>query len=117
MDLFDDMAQIGLCASKGFTYRDGERVHGRGWSHFERLFSQTLFPFVLNLRLKYSEDIFRARLAALGVPVHAPATLETFTLDPDPTTAADDHPITATISTPAHHPATRTVRAKYIVGA
>lgn len=31
LDLYEEMAQEGVCARRTFTYRDGKRVWGRGW--------------------------------------------------------------------------------------
>lgn len=110
LDLFDDMAQVGLVGRRTMTFRDGRYVQGRGWAGL--MASQdTYFKFVLNIRLKYSEDIFRRRLESVGGRVHAPVKFVGFELDED---AVDDYRVTATCED-AEGKQCR-VRSKYIVG-
>lgn len=111
LDLWEEMAQQGwVNPDAGATYYDGKQVqpladltavHLRG----------TYFNFWMNLRLKYSEDIFRARVAALGPKVQAPVRLVGLQLDED---AADDYKVRATLARPDGK--SWTVRARYIVG-
>ncbi|KAK5173996.1 uncharacterized protein LTR77_001075 [Saxophila tyrrhenica] len=110
LDLYDDLAQVGLVARRAVTFKEGKRVHGRGWTQFEN-FTDTYFDFSLNVRLKYSEDIFRRRIGELGGEVHAPVRLVGLELDED---AKDDYKVTATCSTLDGK--TYRVKAKYIVG-
>lgn len=111
LDLFDDMAQVGLVGKRSFTYRDGKRVQGRGWSIMENLSGSTFFDYSLNIRLKYSEDIFRAKLTEMGVQVHAPVKLENFVLDDS---AESDYKVHATTTNLAGEKVE--VNAKYIIG-
>lgn len=110
LDLFDDMAQVGLVGQRAVTFKDGKRVAGRGWTLMEQI-SGTFFNFMLNIRLKYSEDIFRRRIAEYGSTVHAPVRLVELALDEN---AADDWKATATCSTLDGK--TFQVKAKYVVG-
>ncbi len=110
-DLLDDMLQVGLIGKQSFTYKDGVRVQGRGWNVFAKLGSKSNFDFSLNIRLKYSEDIFRRKLSELGIVVDAPAKLLDFGLHP---TTGNDHPIKATCQHGQDSPST--IRAKYIIG-
>ncbi|KAK5119752.1 hypothetical protein LTR85_007328 [Meristemomyces frigidus] len=111
LELFDDLAQIGVVGNRNFTYKDGKKVQGRGWTIFEKLAGKTFFDYSLNIRLKYSEDVFRAKLAELGVTIHAPVKLETFSLDEG---TADDYKVRATCV--GIDGGKTEVRAKYIVG-
>lgn len=80
LDLYDDLAQEAFISNKTFAYRNGEKVEGRGWWQLENI-QRTFFPFALNLRLKYSEDIFRKKLAAMGTQIYAPSKLTDFVMD------------------------------------
>ncbi|KAK5136109.1 hypothetical protein LTR08_004159 [Meristemomyces frigidus] len=111
LDLFDDLAQVGLCGRGSFTYRDGQKLHGRGWAIFEGLAGQTFFDYAMNVRLKYSEDVFRAKLREMGVEVQAPVQLKHFALvDGD----EGDYRVHATCTDVRG--GETLVRAKYIVG-
>lgn len=54
LDLFDDMAQVGLATNSNATYANGRRVQGRGFSLIGQLGIKTFFDYTLNIRLKYS---------------------------------------------------------------
>ena len=110
MDLLDEMLQTGLIGRRSFTYRDGKPVQGRGFSAIVNT-TGTFYDYLLNIRLKYSEDIFRNRLEKLGSKVQSPVKLIDLTLDEE---AAGDYKITATCVTPAGK--TFMVKSKYIVG-
>ncbi|KAF2163232.1 hypothetical protein M409DRAFT_26276 [Zasmidium cellare ATCC 36951] len=89
LDLYDALAQEGLHSCQTFTYRNGERVHGRGWKIFENPGSSgTFFEETMNLRLKFSEDIIRGKLEELGGEVHAPWKVVGLEVDED---AEDDY--------------------------
>ena len=111
LSLFDDMAQIGFIARRSNTWKDGKRVQGRGWRGIENI-TDTFFNFMFNIRLKYSEEVFRAKLEERGRRVEAPVKLVDFTLDED---SKDEHKILATCQRPDGN--TFKVKAKYIVGA
>ena len=67
---------------------------------------------MLNIRLKYSEDIFREKIEELGRKVEAPVKLVDFVLDEN---AEDEWKVTATCARPDG--STYKVKSKYIVGA
>ena len=58
-DLLDVMKQPGYVAKGAVNYKNGKRVTQRGWSGIFTQLGETYFQWILNLRLKYSEDIFR----------------------------------------------------------
>lgn len=109
-DLFDDLAQTGVVGKRNFTYKNGKKVQGRGWSMFENLAGKTFFDYSLNIRLKYSENVFRAKSVELGVAVYAPVKLETFSLDE----GESEYKVRATCV--GLDGEKREVKAKYIVG-
>jgi phenol 2-monooxygenase (NADPH) len=111
LSLFDDMAQIGLLSRRSTTWKDGKRVQGRGWRGVESI-KDSFFDFMINIRLKYSEDVFRAKIAELGCRVEAPVKLVDFVLDEN---SKEEHKVTATCQRPDG--STYRVKAKYIVGA
>jgi len=110
LDLYDDMAQVGLGSKRSFTYRNGRLVQGRGW---DTLIGQgkTFFDFMLNIRLKYSEDIFREKLLGMGVEVNAPVKLVDFSIDKD-----QDHDRRVHAQTVDASGTTIQVDARYIIG-
>lgn len=110
LDLLDEMLQVGLVGRGTVTYKDGQQAQGRGWSFFGKG-SATFFDYLLNIRLKYSEDIFRNRLVKLGSKVQAPLKLVDLALDEE---VDDDYKVNATCQNPAGD--TFQIRAKYIVG-
>lgn len=113
LDLYDALAQEGLHSCQTFTYRNVERVHGRGWKIFENPGSLgTYFEETMNLRLKFSEDIIRGKLEELGGEVHAPWKVIGLEVDED---AEDDYKCRVECVDPEGN--TREVRARYVVGA
>lgn len=113
LDLYDDLAQEGLHSAQTFTYRNGERVYGRGWKIFTKVAAMgTFFEETLNLRLKFSEDIFREKLEEMGGKVHAPWKVVGFDIEED---VEDDHKARVVCVDPEGK--TQEVRARYVVGA
>ena len=110
LDLFDELAQTGFVGKRNATFKDGQRVQGRGWAGLENI-QGTYFDFFFNIRLKYSEDVFRGRLKKLGVEVQAPVKLVGLSLDDN---AADDYKVTATCASPDG--SSFEIKSKYIVG-
>lgn len=110
LSVFDAMAQVAFIGRRSTTWKDGKRVQGRGWIGVES-FNDTFFDFMLNIRLKYSEDIFREKIEELGRKVKAPVKLVDFVLDEN---AEDEWKVTATCARPDG--STYNVKAKYIVG-
>ena len=110
LDLLDEMAQVGLIGRASVTYKDGQRVQDRGWDHLHTL-SDTYLTFNLNIRQKYSENIFRTALERYGGKVNAGWILRNFVLDDD----ADDYKISAEITDQRRR--TVTAKSKYIIGA
>jgi phenol 2-monooxygenase len=110
LSLFDSMAQTGLISRRSTTWKDGRRQQGRGWRGIEDC-TDTFFDFMLNIRLKYSEDIFREKIEELGRKVEAPVKLVDFVLDEN---ARDDWKVTATCA--RLDGSWYKVKAKYIIG-
>jgi phenol 2-monooxygenase len=110
LGLLDEMAQIGLIGRASVTYKDGQKVQDRGWD-FLHTISDTYFPYCLNIRQKYSEDIFRTALEQHGGKVNAGWTLKDFIFNDD----AAEYNISAQIID--HNGATVNAKSKYIIGA
>ncbi|KAK3618892.1 hypothetical protein LTR56_024363 [Elasticomyces elasticus] len=111
LDLYDDMAQVGLVGRRSVTFKDGKQVGGRGWTKVVEGLTDTFFDFSLNIRLKYSEGILRRRNTELGGTVHALVRLVDMLLDEN---AEDEWKVTVTCADFAGE--THRVRAKYVVG-
>ena len=110
LNLLDEMLQVGLIGRGSVTYKDGQRVHDRGWEMVSRM-TDTYHDYCLNIRQKYSEDIFRSALERRGGKVNAGWTLKDFVLDD----TVDDYRISAEITD--ENGVTITAKSKYIIGA
>jgi phenol 2-monooxygenase len=110
LELLDEMSQVGLIGRASVTYKDGQKVQDRGWD-FLNTISDTYLTYCLNIRQKYSEDIFRTSLEQHGGKVNAGWTLRNFVLDD----VADDYKICAEIID--RNGATVHAKSKYIIGA
>lgn len=110
LELLDEMAQIGLIGKGSVTYKDGQRIHDRGWDFIGQI-TDTYFNYCLNIRQKYSEAIFRSALERHGGRVNAGWTLEDFAVED----AIDDLKISATMTDESGTAVT--ARSKYIIGA
>jgi phenol 2-monooxygenase len=105
----DEMSQVGFIARVHVTFKEGQRVYDSGWDFVYRM-TDTHLDYCLDIRQKYSEDIFRHALEQQSGKVNAGWTLNDFTIMDTP----DDHKIFthATDRNGAHV----TVKSKYIVG-
>ncbi|KAF2121142.1 FAD binding domain-containing protein [Lophiotrema nucula] len=112
-DLFDQLAQVGFFARNSITYKDGQVVPDRGWQILWKHFKESFHSYVLNIRQKYSEDIFRASYEALGYRVQFGWELSSYEID---TKLEDGHNVTARIKS-LETGEEKVVRCKYLVGA
>jgi phenol 2-monooxygenase len=110
LGLLDEMSQVGFIGKASVTYKDGQRVHDRGWDFISRV-TDTYFDYCLNIRQKYSEDIFRSALEQHGGRVNAGWTLKNLVVKDD----GDDYRISAKMTD--QNGATVTAKSKYIIGA
>jgi phenol 2-monooxygenase len=82
VDLFDDMSQIGVVSRNANNWdKNGERAPARGWQSLMSKSEPTYFDFALNIRQKFSEDVFRKRLALHGGKVDVLWTVESFVVN------------------------------------
>lgn len=110
LGLLDEMSQVGLIGRGSVTYKDGQKVQDRGWDFVSRM-TDTYFDYCLNIRQKYSEDIFRSALEQHGGKVNAGCTLKDFVVDD----ATNDYRISAEMTD--QNGAAVTAKSKYIIGA
>ena len=110
LDLADTMNQIGFIGRGSATFKDGKRIHGRGWDFISRM-HDTYFNYCLNIRQKYSENVFRDGFEAAGGKVIAGAKLKDFSIDD----SVDDYKVRIQVEDAQGRPVE--VAAKYIVGA
>jgi phenol 2-monooxygenase len=110
LGLLDEMLQVGFIGRGSVTYKDGQRVNDRGWDFLSRM-TDTYLDYCLNIRQKYSEDIFRSALERYSVNVNAGWSLKDFTIDD----AVGNYKIPATMTDSKG--AAVTARSKYIIGA
>ncbi|KAM0723321.1 hypothetical protein Q7P37_001523 [Cladosporium fusiforme] len=109
LDLADDLTQVGLIGRGHVTYRDGKSVPSYGWGFLSRI-KDSYYDYLLNIRQKYSEGIFRAALEKHGRTVRFGWVLQNFRM-----TDASEHRVSADIVAEDGKPVT--VVAKYLIGA
>ena len=110
LDLGETLQQIGFIGRSAVTYHDGKRVRGRGWGFISKPLD-SFFDYCLNIRQKYSENVFRDAAKALGTSMHSNTKLIGFTVDD----GQSDYRITAELQEEGGK-VTR-VQSKYIIGA
>ena len=110
LDLGETLQQIGFIGRSAVTYHDGERVRGRGWGFISKPLD-TFFDYCLNIRQKYSENVFRGAAKALGTSMHSNTKLIGFTVDD----GQSDYRITAELQEEGGK--VIRVQSKYIIGA
>ncbi|MCJ1290926.1 hypothetical protein MMC34_002468 [Xylographa carneopallida] len=110
LDLGEALAQIGFIGRSAVTYRDGKRINGRGWGFINKPFD-TFFDYCLNIRQKYSENVFRDAAEGFGSITHSSTKLIGFTIDEN----SADYKITAELQQNGGEK--MTVQSKYIIGA
>jgi phenol 2-monooxygenase len=111
LDLNDALSQIGYIGRGSVVYKDGKKIQGRGWDFISRM-HDTYFDYCLNIRQKYSENVFREKLMDLGGVFASSVTLKSFEIDEN---AADGYKVTSTLADADGNDFT--VKSKYIVGA
>lgn len=70
-DLLHEMNQHGFIQRSAVTYKGYERITTRGWHTMFQKMPGTFCDYTLNLRLKYSEEIFQRRYEDEGGTVAA----------------------------------------------
>ena len=111
LDLGDAIHQMGFITRQGATFRDGQRVAGRGWNFLGNM-TDTFMDYAILLRQKFSEDIFREALVAVGGSFRSQTALQSFDVESD---ADSEHPVSSTVA--GADGATYTIRSKYLIGA
>ena len=82
-ELLEEMEQVGLIARSSVNYgKNGERIVERGWHEMFNQMGDTLLKYVLNIRLKYSEDIFEAAYKEQGGKIFTESEMTTFESKP-----------------------------------
>ena len=109
-DLGETLQQSGFIGRSVVTYYDGERVRGSGWGFISKPLD-TFFDYCLNIRQKYSENVFRDAAKALGTSMNSNTKLIGFTVDD----RQSDYRITAELQEEGGK--VRRVQSKYIIGA
>ncbi|KAL1645784.1 hypothetical protein SLS58_003668 [Diplodia intermedia] len=112
-DLFDQMAQIGFLARNSTTYKDGKLVPSRGWQILWKAMRESFHQYVLNIRQKYSEEVFRTSYEAFGYQVQYGWEVVGYDVDPS---VGDGCNVAVRIQH-ARTSEQKTVRCKYLVGA
>ncbi|KAL4937596.1 hypothetical protein BDV06DRAFT_232472 [Aspergillus oleicola] len=100
--------RIGFIGRNSVTFKDGERVTSRGWHSMFRHMHGTYLDYCLNVRQKYSEEIFRNAYKKLGGSVYLSWKLESFEVDHE---SEDDYKVNSQVRN------LKTDELKYIVGA
>ncbi|KAI1812968.1 FAD binding domain-containing protein [Poronia punctata] len=114
LGLADALMKEAFLCRKNVTYNSrGEEVQGRGWSFMSKM-TDTAFDFVLVLRQKYQEEIYRNALSRHGVHVESP--VELIGIDIDESAPWDTYRVTARVLH-TETGVTEMIRCKYLIGA
>jgi phenol 2-monooxygenase len=70
LDVIDDLEQMGFSARANANFNNGKRVVARGWQVIFEGLHNTFFNYMLNIRQKFSEDIFGEKYCGLGKNIH-----------------------------------------------
>ncbi|KAL4929565.1 pentachlorophenol 4-monooxygenase [Aspergillus undulatus] len=113
LDLLEDLNQIGYVGRNSVTYKDGKRVTSRGWHTMFQHMNGTYLDYCLNIRQKYSEEVFRNAYKKLGGDIWVNWKLETFSVDHK---SDNDYKASSQIRNLKSGELT-VVKSKYVVGA
>lgn len=61
LDITSALLQEGYVSRANTNYKDGERVNERGWNVMFSHCKSSFHDYALNIRQRYSEDVFRNR--------------------------------------------------------
>ncbi|ETS80532.1 hypothetical protein PFICI_08061 [Pestalotiopsis fici W106-1] len=112
VDLATDLIQEGFAGRSSVNYANGKRINERGWNMMFQHFKASFHDYALNVRQKYSEDIFRNALMSHGKQVGHGWKLSGFSID---TSLGDGYNVSAVLE---HATLGEShIRCKYIVGA
>ncbi|PVH99998.1 FAD/NAD(P)-binding domain-containing protein [Periconia macrospinosa] len=112
VDLTEDLVQEGFISRGGVNFKDGKRVDARGWNLMYQHSKRSFHDYNLNLRQRYTEDVFRNRYANQGKTVWEGWELVQFSIDTTPDDGCNISAVLNHSSLGEKH-----VRSKYIVGA
>ncbi|KAI8718594.1 FAD-binding-3 domain-containing protein [Fusarium sp. LHS14.1] len=111
LDVADDLTQEGFVSRSSINFKDGTRVNERGWNLMFDHFKPSYHDYALNIRQRYSEDVFRNHFESCGKSVWFSWKLTAYAID---TSLGDGYNVTATLE---HKTMGKThVRCKYLVG-
>lgn len=95
LQVLDEMNQIGYIARQAVTFKDGQLVTSRGWHVMYNRMQETLLDYVLNIRQKFSEDVFRKEYKRLGGEPYIGWRLDDFAVCEE---SQDDYKVKSTIT-------------------
>ncbi|PLB46091.1 pentachlorophenol 4-monooxygenase [Aspergillus steynii IBT 23096] len=113
LQLLDELNQIGYIAGNSVTYKKGQLVTSRGWHVMYQRMHETFLDYVLNIRQKHFEDVFRQEYERLGGKPLTCWRLDSFEVQDS---CPEDYKVTSTITDVASEK-TSTVKSKFIIGA
>ncbi|KIW75530.1 hypothetical protein Z517_10272 [Fonsecaea pedrosoi CBS 271.37] len=119
-DLLTRLNQVGFVSRSGVNYdKDGRRDNTRGMRHvFDAMQGHTFLDYMLNIRLKYSEDILKAEYEELGGVVASGWELMSLTAQPDHEGDKNGHACPVKVETKnVDTSEVRTIAGDYLVGA
>jgi phenol 2-monooxygenase len=94
LNVADDLIQEGFVSRSSINFKDGKRVNERGWNLMFDHFKPCYHDYALNIRQRYSEDVFRNHFERYGKPVWFSWKLTTYAID---TSLGDGYNVTATL--------------------
>ncbi|EXJ63595.1 uncharacterized protein A1O5_11356 [Cladophialophora psammophila CBS 110553] len=119
-DLLTRLNQVGFVSRSGVNYdKDGNRDSRRGMRHvFDAMQGHTFVDYMLNIRLKYTEDIVKEEYERIGGIVAGGWEVVNLTIPTDQgdTEKAHARPVKIEVKS-ANTSETRTLAGEYLVGA
>ncbi|KAL8995993.1 MAG: hypothetical protein Q9188_006676 [Gyalolechia gomerana] len=112
LSLADPLMQHGFVCKSTSTFKDGQRVPGRGWDFVQNI-EDTAFDFILHLRQMHTERIFRKALEGVGQLVHEGSRLVDYSV----TNSPHENSSRYTVILENFDGSTNLVNARYIIGA
>ncbi|KAF2098696.1 pentachlorophenol 4-monooxygenase [Rhizodiscina lignyota] len=112
LDLLEEMNQIGVIGRSSVTFKDGKRLASRGWHSMFTEMGETYLDYILNIRQKFSMDVFRRRYQKLGGLVGTEWTLKEMEIHEKD---AEHYRVTSMLH--GGSGGTKVVKSKYIIGA
>ncbi|KAI1258545.1 FAD binding domain-containing protein [Xylariaceae sp. FL1019] len=113
LDVAEEVTRAAFIGRTYAVFRDGKRISRKAWQAMGPLMDNSFHNYLVNIRQRYSEDIFATKYKAeSNRPIYYGWAITGYAVD---TSLSDGHNVTAMISHDTL--GKRSVRCKYLIGA